>query len=131
MDLTIEIPFHFHNSSPKYDNWNPPPAPKVGVMKNHNHFFDWNNSKVLKSTLEEKDCYEEVEEFIYYIDHKDKKSYKSHFEDKIRILIKKELINDNIKRLYILTKDYDVWFRSHIDLLRSEDDSKYYDMQWI
>lgn len=138
MDLKIEIPVHYHNSSPKYDGFNPPPAPKVGISRKNHHFFDWEISDInFESSLDTLDSqeidnlYEEAEEFIYVIDHsKDKRSYKSNFQDKIRILIKKVSVNNDIKRLYILIKDCDLWFRSYIDLLYTEEESKYYDIQW-
>lgn len=146
MDLKIEIPVHSHNSSPVCVQ---PRAPKVGINDSHNlnhnfnnHFFDWgieryedndNFQSYPSYTYDEdniNDLYQELEEFIYFVDNKDKKAYKSHFHDNTRILIKRVSVNNDIKRLYILTKNYDLWFRSHIDLLHSDQDSKYYDMQW-
>lgn len=147
MDLKIEIPIHSHNTSPICDL---PQAPIVGINYSnhdnsyHHDFFDWSieryedndnfqsypNEKNEKNENDINDIYQEVEEFIYVIDNKDKKSYKSYFNDNTRILIKRLSVNNNIKRLYILTKNYDLWFRSHIDILHSEQESKYYDIQW-
>lgn len=155
MDLRIEIPVHSHNSSPICA---PPLAPMAGINDSnydnsyHRHFFDWginrcedndnfqsykypyqynkNNDNYENDENNINDLYQEVEDFIYFIDHKDKKAYKSHFQDNTRILIKRVSVNNEIKRLYLLTKNYDLWFRSHIDLLHSEQDAKYYDMQW-
>lgn len=125
MDLSIEIPQYSQDSYNKLC----PPAPN----KCHNRCFDWgivdiNFHKNNEQKIEYK--YEELEKFIYAIDNMDKRSYKSYFQINTRILVKRVIVNDNIKRLYILTKDFSGWFRSYIDLLIEDVDSKYYDMTW-
>lgn len=55
MDLKIDIPLHFHNSSPKCDTWNPPSAPKIGILNQSRKFFDWeissNDERINKDSL--------------------------------------------------------------------------------
>ncbi len=129
MDLSIEIPQYSQDS---YNNLCPPAPTKC-----HHHCFDWGivdinfqpeSERYNQQEIEDK--YKELEEFIYAIDNSDKRSYKSHFQDNTRILVKRIIVNENIKRLYILTKNYNLWFRSHIDLLAEDVDGKYYDMSW-
>jgi len=110
MDLTIEIPdsIHIHNT------YVCPPVPKANKIEKVKYYnFDWD----LKEKYIE-DTYTSLEEFIYNI----------YNYDKIRILVKCVYISNNIKRIYLLTKDGDFWFRSYIDLNMTDQETKYYDI---
>jgi hypothetical protein len=124
MELTIEIPSDNYFIEDCYQCYQCPPAPRVD--KNHKHIhFDWERNEYAYDLEEIDKLYKELEDFINFLD----KTFVNQYFQHSRIFIKKVLKND-MKRLFLLTKMEDCFFRSHIDLKLSDDESTYYDMKW-
>ena len=107
-----QVPRMYNNT---YDWSTPSPINKCSA-------FDWDF--VVGETLD--NLYKDAEETI---DTFEKVFLKPYFVEGTRILIKRELFN-NTKKLYLLTKHKNTWFRSHVIILLEDFDHKYYDVKW-
>lgn len=107
MELTIKIPdtIHIHNT------YVCPPPPKASYKNSNKILWDLKEKYV-------EDSYRSLEEIIYTV---------CNYDD-VRILVKRLYMNNGLKRLYLLTKNDNVWLRSYLDLNLTDEETIYYDI---
>jgi hypothetical protein len=128
MDLSIVIPRSPSDFVTRVSTYHSPYSPlkcnkvfpSVPKKENKNKVFNWGDYDIY-------DFYDSVEETLVTFENS---FYKPYFQHNSRILIKTEMVEENIKKLYLIIKDKNSWLKSVIFINIKESEGKYYDYKY-